>query len=258
MLMNKKAKNWWNATADYFQDEADVPLAIHYGTGSPDESILNLIDQDLDGKEVLELGCGAAQGGIAFSKKGAKVTGIDISQEQLKFAEKLCEEHDVEIELHQGDITNLEMIEDESYDFIYSAYAFQWIENLQKVFAEASRVLNPGGTFLFSLPHPMFHYLDNQDLDEPTELDNHYLDSGVTDVENLEEDGEEVEMIIYRRTFQELVNGLIQKGFTIKQVEEPDPRKVKDLEKEGGQWVNQKILSKMPATIIFKVEKPKI
>ena len=78
--MSQKAKEWWEATAEYFQDEADVPMAIHYGTGSPNESVLNLINQDLKGKKVLELGCGAAQGGIAFSKKGAKVTGIDISQ----------------------------------------------------------------------------------------------------------------------------------------------------------------------------------
>ncbi len=253
--MSQKAKEWWEATAEYFQDEADVPMAIHYGTGSPNESVLNLINQDLKGKKVLELGCGAAQGGIAFSKKGAKVTGIDISQEQLKFAEKLCKEHDVEIELHQGDITDLEVIEDESYDFIYSAYAFQWIENLQKVFSEASRVLKSGGTFLFSLPHPMFHYLDNQDLEESLELEDHYLDSGITEVEKLEEDGEEIEMIIYRRTFQELINGLIGEGFMIKQVIEPDPRKIEDPKQEGGKWVNQEIMSKTPATIVFKAEK---
>jgi|APHM01.1.fsa_nt_gi Methylase involved in ubiquinone/menaquinone biosynthesis len=253
--MNEKAKEWWEATAEYFQDEAGIPVGIHYGTGSPNESNLNLINQNLRGKKVLELGCGASQGGIGFAKKGAKVTGVDISEEQLEFAENFCEEHDVEIELHQGDITNLEMIEDDSFDFVYSAYAFQWIEDLQKVFSEANRALKEGGTFLFGIPHPMFHFLDNQDLGDYFTLEDHYLDSGVTEVEKMEEDGKEVEMVIYRRTFQELINGLIKEGFTIKQVVEPDPREIEDLEQEGGQWVSQNLLSKMPATIIFKAEK---
>jgi len=36
------------------------------------------------GKNVLEIGCGGAQCGIAMAKKGAKVTGIDISPEVLE------------------------------------------------------------------------------------------------------------------------------------------------------------------------------
>ncbi|MFB6158534.1 MAG: class I SAM-dependent methyltransferase [Candidatus Nanohalobium sp.] len=251
--MEEKAKEWWEVTAGYFQDEADVPIAIHYGTGSPLEDKLGLIEQDLEGKKVLEMGCGAAQGGIAFAKKGAKVTGVDISEEQLEIATELIDEHGVDIELHQGDIKDMETIESSSYDIVYSAYAFQWLKDIQAVFSEAHRALKSGGMFLFSLPHPFFQFLGGEIETQQLDIEEHYLDADVSKTEQLEEDGEEYEMIIYRRTVGELFNSLREAGFQVDRIIEPDPREAAG--DEGEQWVDQDLLSKVPSTVIFRAFK---
>jgi len=44
-------------------------------------------------KHVLELGCGGAQCSIAFAKKGAIVTAVDVSSVEIEFAKKLADEN---------------------------------------------------------------------------------------------------------------------------------------------------------------------
>lgn len=47
-------------------------------------------------KRILDVGCGGGIYCIALAKKGAKVTGIDVSQKMLKLAEKQAKENNVE------------------------------------------------------------------------------------------------------------------------------------------------------------------
>ncbi len=61
------------------------------------ELLAVLLSTGTEGKNVLEIGCGGAQCGIAMAKQGAKVTGVDISEEQLKFAKVLAEKNKVKI-----------------------------------------------------------------------------------------------------------------------------------------------------------------
>ena len=76
--MTKETKKWWEQVSEWYQKESKIPISIHYGPGSPNEDKLKLLG-NLKGKDILEIGCGGAQCGIAMAKKGAKVTGIDIS-----------------------------------------------------------------------------------------------------------------------------------------------------------------------------------
>jgi cyclopropane fatty-acyl-phospholipid synthase-like methyltransferase len=62
---------------------------VHYGPISPGESELKLLG-DVKCKDVLEIGCGGGQNTIVLSKKGAKSIGLDISEEQIKYARKLA------------------------------------------------------------------------------------------------------------------------------------------------------------------------
>ena len=80
--MSRETKKWWEFSSKDYQKECRIPMDIHYGPGSPNEKHLKLMG-NLNGKKVLEIGCGGAQCGIAMAKQGAQVTGIDISKEQL-------------------------------------------------------------------------------------------------------------------------------------------------------------------------------
>ena len=148
--MSRETKKWWeNASSDY-QKNSKIPIDIHYGPGAPNEKELKLLG-NLNGKTILEIGCGGAQCGIAMVKKGAKVTGIDISNEQLKFAKNLAEKNKVKLNLIQGNIVNLRKIKSNSQDLVFTAWALHYVDNLEKCFKEVYRVLKKRGFFCIKM-----------------------------------------------------------------------------------------------------------
>ena len=127
----------------------------HYGPDIPTEAELRLLG-DLRGKRVLELGCGGGQCSIAFAKQGATAIGVDFSAAQLAFGRRLCDEEDVRVELRQGDMADLAFLRADSIDLVFSAYAFRYVEDLNRVFRQVHRVLKVGAPLVFSLPHPAY------------------------------------------------------------------------------------------------------
>src|SRR5207253_10547158 len=133
-----------------YQAGAQLPTDIaHYGPDIGTEADFRLLG-DLKGKRVLELGCGGGQCSIAFAKQGATAIGIDFSAEQLAFAKRLCEREEVRVELREGDLADLAFLRAESVDVVFSAYAFGFVEDLNRVFRQVHRVLKPGGPLVFS------------------------------------------------------------------------------------------------------------
>ncbi len=80
--MLKEAKHWWEVNGREFQESCPIPIDILYGIGSPNEDELQLIGP-VAGKHILEIGCGGAQASIAFAKRGAIVTGIDVAESEI-------------------------------------------------------------------------------------------------------------------------------------------------------------------------------
>ena len=72
---------------------------------------------------IIEIGCGGAQCAIAMAKKGANVTGVDQSQEQLKFAKNLAQKNKVKIKFIQSSFQNLRKLKSNKYDIAFSAFA---------------------------------------------------------------------------------------------------------------------------------------
>ena len=60
---------------------------------------LDALPADVAGMDVVELGCGTAYFGAWLARRGARVTGIDNSAEQLKTARGLQDEHDLHFPL---------------------------------------------------------------------------------------------------------------------------------------------------------------
>src|SRR5918998_5585689 len=119
--MGDEARQWWEAHAREFQALAQLPIDIEYGPQA-NEDRLRLLG-DVDGKRVLEIGCGGAQCGIAFAKRGAVVTGVDIAAAQLTFARDLAAQHGVAITFYQRDMTDLSPIASASQEIVFSASA---------------------------------------------------------------------------------------------------------------------------------------
>ena len=103
-----------------------------------------------------------AQCSIAFAKQGATAIGVDFSAEQLAFARRLCEREEVRVELRQGDLADLAFLRADSIDLVFSAYAFGYVEDLNRVFRQVHRVLKVGRPArVLSLPHPAYDMIDD-------------------------------------------------------------------------------------------------
>jgi SAM-dependent methyltransferase len=81
-------------------------------------STINLTPKQLEGKEVLEAGCGTGEKSLYFSLKGAKVTSLDISSSSLKKAESLAKRFHQQIDFRQQDILTMHI--DKEFDYIFS------------------------------------------------------------------------------------------------------------------------------------------
>src|SRR5205085_11927736 len=77
---------------------AELPLdVVAYGPDIATEAELRLLGR-LDGKRVLELGCGGGPVSVAMTKQGAKVIAVESSAEQPAHARRLCEREEVAVE----------------------------------------------------------------------------------------------------------------------------------------------------------------
>jgi SAM-dependent methyltransferase len=245
----QKAKTWWESWSERFQQayaEAETEVSVAFGPGVPNGDDLGLLG-DVDGKRAIELGCGGAQFGLALSKAGAEVTGVDISSEQLAHARDLAAEHDEEIELIEASVTDIPMIEDESYDLAFSAFAFQWVEDLRSCFLEAHRVLKPGGRLVFSVDHPLYRCLDP----ETGELTTSYFDDSPRREYSEEFDAE---MVIYRRTVSDIVTALLDAGFSIEELREPGYEDPDSYESEYGSFKPDR-MARIPPTLVVAAQK---
>ncbi|QLH76729.1 methyltransferase domain-containing protein [Halosimplex rubrum] len=241
--MTEEVKEWWELTARWFQDDIDLDVGVNWTGMSADNDLRLLLD--VAGKDVLELGCGGGQCSVALAERGANVTGIDLSTEQLAFARDLSDERDTDVAFRQGDVTDLGMFDDDSFDVAFNAYVFQWVEDLAACFREAHRVLRSGGRFVFSMPHPVYGLADP----ESHEIEESYFDTGrqVTPQDDLD-----VDMVTYRHSVADVHNALVGAGFRVERMLEPGSADPDDYEE--GPWGEHRpeLLAKLPSTLIFE------
>lgn len=113
-----------------------------------DEKYIDQFLQSLEGKNVLDAGCGNGRDCKYINQKGFKVKGIDLSKEMLVIAKKMVPKVDFEV----MDITNI-TYSDNSYDGIISNCSFFHIpvEELPKTLNSFSKILKPNGKLLLIL-----------------------------------------------------------------------------------------------------------
>lgn len=142
----------WNENAPAYEaagrrrwSEDDVTWGIF---GVPEDDVGMLRGLDLDGADVVELGCGTAYVSAWLSRRGARCVGIDNSPAQLANAQRFQGEFGLAFPLVLGDAERLPFADD-SFDVAVSEYgASIWCDPYRWI-PEAARVLRPGGRLAF-------------------------------------------------------------------------------------------------------------
>jgi ubiquinone/menaquinone biosynthesis C-methylase UbiE len=125
------------------------------GIGLQDPVFGDLVG-DVANQIVLSLACGQGQDARLLAGRGASVTGVDISQEMLRHAERHEAANPRGITYVQGDAQDLADFGDETFDGVACHMALMDIPNLAPTIRSVARVLKDGGWFVFSIVHPCF------------------------------------------------------------------------------------------------------
>ena len=146
----------WNAISDDYQRAHDAQLGVDeivWGNWSiPDDELGAL--GDVAGKDVLELGCGAARFSIKLAKRGARPVGLDLSPTQLAHARRLLSEAGVDFPLVEASATDVPL-PDASFDIVFTDHGgMTWADPYLTV-PEVARLLRPGGLFVFNMASPL-------------------------------------------------------------------------------------------------------
>jgi SAM-dependent methyltransferase len=112
---------------------------------------------NLQGKEVLEIGCGYGGSAARFAELGAKrVTGLEPFEKPCKEGRAFVAEKGVSNTRFVVGIGEQIPLRNDLFDVITSYDVFEHVEDLEKVLNECLRVLKPGGT-LFAIFPPFYH-----------------------------------------------------------------------------------------------------
>jgi SAM-dependent methyltransferase len=148
---------YWDAYADEYQRDHGPQLRAERAWGVwsiPDDQVGAL--GPVEGLDVLELGCGAAQWSIHLRRAGARVTGIDNSSVQLGHARQLVRgtlTDAMALPLAQADAARLPFA-DGSFDVVCCDHGAMSYADPARTLPEVRRVLRAGGRLVFNQLSP--------------------------------------------------------------------------------------------------------
>jgi SAM-dependent methyltransferase len=216
----RASRRWWDGDADAYQDEhggflGDVDFVwCPEGVREADARLLG----DVRGRRVLELGCGAAAAARWLRREGADVVAMDLSAGMLRHAGEAAERSGVRVPMVQADALALPFA-DGAFDIVCTAFgAVPFVADSAAVMREVARVLRRGGTWAFSITHPMRWIFLDEPGPEGLVAVNSYFDRRPY----VEQDAAGVITYVEQhRTLGDRVRELVAAGFVLRDLVEP-------------------------------------
>lgn len=172
---------------------------------------------DLHGVDVLCLASGGGQQGPILAAAGANVTIFDNSPVQLSRDRLVAERDGLEIRTAQGDMADLSIFSDGSFDLIINPVSVCFVPHVLPVWRECARVLRTGGALLVGMPQPHIYCLDDDEEDGKFRVRFTLPFSDIADVspeERARRFGENAPLE-FSHTFTELIGGQLAAGLQL-------------------------------------------
>lgn len=166
--------------------------------------------------DTLCLASGGGQQGPVLAAAGANVTVFDNSPRQLDQDRSVAKREGLGIRLVEGDMRDLSIFADGSFDFIFHPVSNLFIHEIRPVWHEAYRVLRHGGTLLAGFMNPIFYVFDIEKAEKgnlSVQYKLPYADSEHTEIaEKMIADGDALE---HSHSLTDQLGGQTDAGFAI-------------------------------------------
>ncbi|WP_299521784.1 class I SAM-dependent methyltransferase [uncultured Lutibacter sp.] len=217
-------KESWNSRVDtHYDSEFYDNKSFIAGKSSLNDIELEILP-NLEGKSVLHLQCHFGQDSISLSRMGAKVTGVDLSNDSISKANELAAITNSDAKFICCDVYDLPNHLDGEFDIIFSSYgAICWLPDLNKWAEIVSRFLKKNGKFIFVEFHPVVGMVDENlnDLEASyfnagpihANREGTYTEGGSTDSK---------QFVTWNHSIGEVVNSMIENGLEINSLKEYD------------------------------------
>jgi ubiquinone/menaquinone biosynthesis C-methylase UbiE len=206
---------------EFFEGYSRLGRSVEGLNGAPEWASMRALLPALQGRSVLDLGCGFGWFCRWAREQGAAhVLGIDVSERMLARARATT--RDPAISYIRADMEHLALTP-ASVDLVYSSLALHYIANLEALLAEVFRSLVSGGRLVFSVEHPLFTAPAEPGWSLSTSgrriwpVDS-YLEEGPRSTDWLTKG-----VIKQHRTFATYITMLLRLGFSLSHVEEWGP-----------------------------------
>ncbi len=245
-------RQWWDASAGEYYEEhgaflGDVDLLwCPEGLREADVHLLG----DVEGRDVLEVGCGAAQGGRFLAALGARVTAFDVSLGMLQKARELDARSGVAVRTVQADAQRMPF-RDASFDVVASAFGgLPFVADSAGTWQEVARVLRPGGRAVFSTTHPTRWAFPDDPGPAGLTAQQSYFDR--TPYVEVDDAGDAV-YVEHHRTLGDRVREIVGAGLVLTDLLEPEWPE--GHAREWGQWSPLRG-ALLPGTAVWVTQKP--
>ncbi|WP_343701046.1 class I SAM-dependent methyltransferase [Chitinophaga sp.] len=207
---------------EFFLRYSSMPRSVEGLNAAGEWQVFRSLLPPLAHKRVLDLGCGFGwHCRYAAEQQAAQVTGVDISEKML--AQARAQTSSPLVEYLRMPIEDIQFAAG-AFDVVISSLALHYVEDFKKVCHRLYQCLAPGGHFVLSVEHPVFTARPEQDwyynkegarLHWPVD---DYQQQGLRQTRFLDSD-----VIKYHRTAETYINTLLDAGFKLTRLCEPQP-----------------------------------
>jgi len=121
--------------------------------------------QYVDGKKVLDIGCGSGYGVDLIASKASEVIGVDISKEAMNYARQHYKRKNITFCV--GDAIHLDFLKDRKFDVIICFEVIEHVANYFQCLKEIRRLLKHDGILIISTPNKRYYNPNSEKLVNP-------------------------------------------------------------------------------------------
>lgn len=165
---------------------------------------------DVQGRRVLDAGCGSGPLSAALLAKGALVTGFDASPAMVELARQRL---GADADLHVAELGRPLPFADGAFDDAVVSLVLHYLQDWTAPLAELRRVLKPGGRLLLSVNHPTVYKVSYPDAD-------YFARTQFSEGHTLN-DGQEMVLTYWHRPLHAMTDAFTEAGFRLSVLSEP-------------------------------------